>query len=263
MAIAYVVVDGERFVEQNSLRLQGLNQPREQWTVEVEADHDGIVRVHGKFRPIVGAPSQVDLFDGEMWETPLGGGGRKLCETFVVSIDRFNLESMSGQIECMTPVSASDIERTAFRETVELLGDKAGRHRIGGLSMMGGAWPVELHTDGPRLLCNRRCQFPKPKAYAADRKVCEEEGQYLLAEGFQQGADFLVPKFDDPLRNLSVINRVDQMTGSGGRSYFAIEFKVDGHGLGSLPLLRRDAAPRFKFEAFDDNFIWHFGHCPG
>src|SRR4249919_2907426 len=99
MAIAYVVVDGERFIQQDPLRLQGLHQPREQWSVEVEADHDGIVRVRGKFWPIVGAPFQVDLLDGEMWETPLGDGGRKLCEIFVVSIDRLDLESMSGQIE--------------------------------------------------------------------------------------------------------------------------------------------------------------------
>src|SRR4029078_1770160 len=143
-----------------------------------------------------------------MRQTALGGGGRKLCETVMVSIDRFHLEAMSGQIECVTPGSASDIERTAFREAVELLGDKARRHRVGGLSMVGGAWPVELHTNGPRLLCNRRCQFPKPKAYAADRKVCEEQGEYLVAEGFQKGADFLAPKFDDPLCHLSVINRI-------------------------------------------------------
>src|SRR6476469_4360161 len=124
MAIAYVVVDGKRFVEQNSLRLQGLNQPRKQWTVEVKADHDGIVRVRGKFWPIVGAPFKVDLLDGEMWEAPLGGRSRKLCEIFVVSIDRLDLESMSGQIEGMTSISAGDIERTPFREAVELLGDK-------------------------------------------------------------------------------------------------------------------------------------------
>src|SRR6476659_1676113 len=147
MAIAYVVVDGERFVEQNSLRLQGLNQPRKQWTVEVEADHDGIVRVRGKFWPIVGAPFQVDLLDGEMWEAPLDGSGRKLCETFVVSIDRFDLESMSSQVERMTPVSTSDIARTAFRDAVDPPGDKARRHRIDGLSMVGSAWPVELHAD--------------------------------------------------------------------------------------------------------------------
>ena len=129
--------------------------------------------------------------------------------------------------------------------------------------MVGGAWPVELHTDGPRRLCNRRRQFPKPKAYAADRKVCEEQGQYLLTEGLQKGADFLAPKFDNPLRDLSVINRVAQMTGSGGGGCFAVQFKVDGHGLGPLPLLGCDTAPRLKFEAFDDNFIGHFGSLSG
>ena len=125
MAMAYVVVDGKGLVQQYALRFQGLNQPREQWAVEVEADHDGIIRVHGKFRPIIGAPFQIDLCDGEMWEPSLGGGDRKLCEAFMVSIDRFDLESMSGQVECVTTGSASDIERTAFREAVQLLGDKA------------------------------------------------------------------------------------------------------------------------------------------
>ena len=158
----------------------------------------------------------------------------------------------------MTPAPGGDIKRQAFRQAVELLGDKAGRYGIGGLSMVDGAWPVELHADRPGPLCDWRRQFTQPKAYTADRKLGKQQGEDLFAQGFQKGADFLASNFDDPLGDLRIIDGITQMTGGCGQGRLAVQLEVDGHGLGPLPLLGRDAASCLKFEAFDDNFVGHF-----
>ncbi len=91
MLIAEVVLDAEGFVEQKAVRFQGVHQHREQRTMQIKKDHDGIITFLAQTRRMVGLLFQIEYPRGEAREALRRRGRFQRRERLRVSIDRFDL----------------------------------------------------------------------------------------------------------------------------------------------------------------------------
>ena len=107
--MANVIVDGEGLVEQDSIRLQGFDQPRKERTMEIETDDNDIIGVWWKLRPFLGGPFEIDMVYRHLCEVPLPDRRGKFRKIICVTIDRLDLESMAGQIQRVAPASTGHV----------------------------------------------------------------------------------------------------------------------------------------------------------
>src|SRR5689334_9223175 len=115
---------------------------------------------------------------------PLGGSCRKSGQAFVVTVDGLDLESVDSQMQRMAPCAAGHIERAAFWQPVQLLGDEARRDRVDCLRMMRGAGPIQLDSYGTYLLRHGRSQLTHPQPCTSHGKLKEQHREHFFGEGF-------------------------------------------------------------------------------
>lgn len=60
MAMVKIVVDRKGLIEQDTIGFERINQPGEQWAVEVETDDEDIVAFGRKLRPLFGRALKID-----------------------------------------------------------------------------------------------------------------------------------------------------------------------------------------------------------
>ena len=115
MAVAKIIVDRKGFIEQSSVRLQGIDQPREKRSVEVEADDDSVICIRRKFKSLLGCPFKVNLFHSQILEMVPFGRLSQLSQTGYILIDGSDIETMIREIERMPSASAGHVQDTTFR----------------------------------------------------------------------------------------------------------------------------------------------------
>src|SRR4029079_7017004 len=94
MAMVHVVVDGEGFVDQDSVRLQRFDERGKQWAIEIEEDDNDVIFLFRKFRPYIGCSFEVYRPDTEIRKVSLLCCGSKLGHDLLIAVHRIDVKPM-------------------------------------------------------------------------------------------------------------------------------------------------------------------------
>lgn len=94
MVMPEIILDGKRFVDQDAIRFQRLDQPRKEWAMEIEEHQNDIISTHRKFRSVVAGAFQVDHAHAHVWKIPSFRRCREFGQSLFIAIERIDLEAM-------------------------------------------------------------------------------------------------------------------------------------------------------------------------
>ena len=115
MAMAYVVVDGEGFVDQDPVWFQRFDERGKYRAMEIEKHDDHVIFLLREFRPFIRCPFKVYCPDMEIGKVSLFRRGSELCHGLFIPVHRIDLIAVRGEIERVASGTGRDIESLAFR----------------------------------------------------------------------------------------------------------------------------------------------------
>lgn len=259
MSVPEVVVDGKRFIQQDTAWLQRVDERGEERPVQVKEDENGIVRFIPEMRFPRRRLFQIKHSRTDAGEMPYSGDGRKLCEGLFITIDRFDLIAQRGEEQCVPPGAGGHIEDFAFGKAMKLLSEKPGRWRIGVDNLLREPCPLNADPDGAGYEGNRGMQFPQPQFDTTDREFVEECDQETFRQRFQEPRLLQGSNIDDTLSHFRIVDRVHKLVGQPCRLQATVQFQIDGKGLRTSAFFGRHAATATELQLFDYDLSTHGG----
>jgi hypothetical protein len=256
MSALHMVINGEGLIQQDPAGLQRVDEMREERSMQVEEDEDGIVCSMPEIR-LLRRLFQIKHSRFDAGEVSRPGMGRKLREGLLIAINGFDLVAQRGEEQRMTAAAGSHIEDVPFGKAMKLSEEKRSRWRICAEDLLCEPCALNANTDGAGYEGNRGMQLPQPQLDTIDREFIEQSYQESFRQRFQQlrlpsGSDV-----DDTLSHFRVVDRVNKIIGQSCRLQSTVQFQIDGQGLRASAFIGRHAAAGAELQLLDDDMSTH------